>query len=420
MNVLNIARGKIAGNLLFMVMLQGVQLLMPLILMPFVINMFGIEKFGLLSFATATCMLINVICDYGFNLTATRSISVNINDPTKVNQIFNSVILAKALLLCSTFVIYIAIVFSIESLRDNWQIYVLTFGLVVGNALSPLWLYQGFQNFKFISSLNIVFKIIFTMLIFVTVNEKADFYIVPLCLSLGYVVPGLFALMHAIRKYQLSFLAPEPQQIKNNYVEGWHIFISRIAVYSYTSLNIIFLDIFTSNLIVGYYTVASRVISAVSSVVGMVNQTLFPHLSLVWKEQRKYYFQKLTSVAVMMVLVLLCASVCIVTLAPLIVNILTGEDAELSIDLMRILSFALICLPLGGLFTQSFVTQQHNSLVTNVTLKTTVVNFIMIFIFTPLFGAYGMAFAVCMVQLFQVVINLYYLSKLKEKQLCAA
>jgi len=419
MKISQYVKDKLISNALFMMVLQASQLVVPLLLMPFIINKFGIDGFGLLSFATALCMFINVICDYGFNLTATKDVAVNIDDPIRINEIFNTTISAKVILLLITALVYGSAVFIIDELRSDWLIYCLSFGIVIGNVLFPLWLYQGFQNFKFITILNIILKIIFTASIFIVVNEEADFYKVPLYISLGYIVPGCIAFVYAKRKYNLSLNFPEFNQLKKAYIESWHIFISRIAVFSYTSINIIFLEIFTSTAIVGYYAVASRIINAISSVVGMINQVLFPYLSRVWQNEKKMYFKKLKGFSIVLVLLMLVIMLLIQVTSPYIVYILTGEKNELSIALMRILSLALILIPLGGLFTQSFVTQNKHSLVTLVTLKTTVVNFILIFLLTPLYGAYGMAASVCIVQLFQVIINLFYLSKLRGNTLCA-
>jgi PST family polysaccharide transporter len=412
-------REKLISNSLFMMVLQAAQMLVPLLLMPFIINKFGIDGFGLLSFATAICMFINVICDYGFNLTATKRVAVNVDNPIVINQIFNTTISAKVILLFITALVYFSAVYIIDGLRNDWLIYCFSFGIVIGNVLFPLWLYQGFQNFKFITVLNIVLKIIFTVSIFIVVNDEEDFYKVPLYISLGYIVPGCIAFIYAKRKYHIQLNFPTYNELKSAYIESWHIFISRIAVFSYTSINIIFLEAFTSTAIVGYYAVASRVIGAISSVVGMINQVLFPYLSRVWQSDKKIYFKKLKLFSIVLVMIMFIIMLFIQLTSPYIVHILTGEKSELSIALMRILSLALILFPLGGLFTQSFVTQSKHSLVTIVTMKTTIVNFILICLLTPLYGAYGMAASVCFVQLFQVIVNLFYLSKLKGKTLCA-
>lgn len=409
---------KLTANILSMMSLQAVNLILPLLIIPFVVDIFGIEKFGLLAFASAICMFANVICDYGFNLTATRDIAININNHDDINGIFSSVIAAKLLLVLLTFIIFTIVIFSFDRFQQDWHIYILTFGLVIGNAILPLWLYQGMKNFKFVSLINIGFKVFFTLLIFILVEHESDLYKVPLLLSLGYLVPGIFAFLYAIRKYQLKITTPNLLLLKSCYISGWHVFISRLAVFSYTSMNIIFLELFTNNAVVGYFAIANRVVSAISSIVGMVSQTIFPYLSAVWVKNKQLYYKQLSFASIAISSVMVVIAMALYMLAPFIIIFLSGSESLESINALRILCLALIFYPLGGLFTQSFITQQRNEIVTNVTFKTMVVNFILVCALTPIYGIYGLVIAVCLVQLFQVIINLKYIKKLRNDSLC--
>lgn len=414
------AKSKLLSNSLVMMVLQATQLLIPLLLMPFVIKTYGIEAFGLLSFATALCMFFNVLCEYGFNLTSTKAVSVSVGKTNELSSIFSKTISAKLILLLACVSAYAILVWSFDVLRQNWLIYALTFGFVIGNTLLPLWLYQGLQDFKLVSIVNIGLKIGLMLLIFLVVDGQNDLYKVPLFISLGYIVPSIWSLAYAVKKYNLSFRFPTWAEVCSLYQEGWHIFISRLAVFLYTSTNIIVLEVFTSTAAVGYYAVASRIISALSSVLNMVNQVLFPYLSQCWKQDRKGYFVKLTTLAKVM-FGLMCLIVAVLQfISPFVIEILTGNESELSVMILRILSVALILMPLGGLFTQSFVTQGQNWAVSHVTLQTTCVNFIFVCLLAYLYGAVGMAIAVCLVQVFHVIMNLFYLSKLKGRSSCAA
>ena len=40
--------------------------------------------------------------------------------------------------------------------RNDWPLYTLCFGAVIGNALFPLWLFQGTEKMKYISRLNML------------------------------------------------------------------------------------------------------------------------------------------------------------------------------------------------------------------------------------------------------------------------
>ena len=57
-------------------MLQLLNNLLPVLTMPYLVRILGPSKFGLISFAQALIQYFVNLTDYGFNLTATRDISI--------------------------------------------------------------------------------------------------------------------------------------------------------------------------------------------------------------------------------------------------------------------------------------------------------------------------------------------------------
>ena len=105
--------------------------------------------------------------------------------------------------------------------------------------------------------------------------------------------------------------------------------------------------------------------------------------------------------------------------SPYIIGFLSGGvKITESISILKILAITVVLFPIGGLFTQSFVTQKKNSLVTKVTLYTSLVNLTLVFVLVYFFDFYGLAITVVCVQLFQTLLNLKYFKFLKKKIVC--
>lgn len=232
---LSVNQKRISKNIISLFTLQGVNYILPLLTIPYLVRVLGLEYFGLLAFATAFIMYFMVLTDYGFNLSATNQIAINKENKQKVNEIFVSVLTIKLTLAIFGFFIMIGIVSLIPKYQNDLNVFIFTYGMVVGQALIPLWLFQGLETMKYMTYFNILAKFIATGSIFIFVQEQNDYFLVPILTSLGFIVAGLLSLYWAFREFKMKFYILSKQQLMIQLKDGWHVFINNVFVNLYST-----------------------------------------------------------------------------------------------------------------------------------------------------------------------------------------
>jgi PST family polysaccharide transporter len=259
--------------------LQAANYVLPLLTLPYLIRVLGADKFGLLAFATAIITYFSILTDYGFNLSATREVSIHRQQKEELNAVFSAVMTLKMVLLLGGFVLMTLIVFANSKFTAHWPVFFLTFGTVLGQALFPVWFFQGMEQMKYVTYLNIAAKSAFTVLVFVLVRRDSDYLIVPALTSAGGIIAGAWSLYIVGKKFDVRFRWQSRERLAAEMRKGWHIFVATSFGSLYRESNTVILGFMGSSAIVGYYAIAEKIVKAIQSVQTPVGQALFPHLA---------------------------------------------------------------------------------------------------------------------------------------------
>jgi PST family polysaccharide transporter len=114
---------RLITNFISLATMQGLNFILPLISLPYLLRVIGPANYGLISTAQAFIQYFILFTDYGFNLVATRDISIAREDKKQVSVIFSTVMLVRILLLAFSFlVLFIVITFS-PTLQHDSMVY---------------------------------------------------------------------------------------------------------------------------------------------------------------------------------------------------------------------------------------------------------------------------------------------------------
>ncbi|RIV34994.1 flippase [Flagellimonas lutimaris] len=401
----------IAKNYFFLVLLQAANYVLPLLTLPYLVRVLGAERYGLVMFAQSLAIFFNVFVDFGFSLSGTREISLQRNNKSKLSKIFWGIILIKLVLIVISFFIIITIVYNFDRFSNDVELYLLSFGMVVGQALFPVWFFQGIEKMKFITYINIFSKVVFTLLVFLLIKQTEDYKLVPLFNSLGYILGGLFGLFFSL-KY-INFRKPGFSLIKSLLRDSFKLFVSNFAISLYTASNVFILGLFAGNTIVGVYSSFEKLIIAIKNGFIPIYQAIFPWLSK--QPNKAKIIAKITPFIVFIGMVI---STVIFIFGTQIIEIIYSDSLISSYSgVFKILGLIALFSGWNMLYnTLYFPSTKEYGTRMKILITGGILNILFGVVVAKLYGIFGMAYVVVSTELLLLILGRYYYKKKKKKE----
>ena len=322
---------RLLSNFFSLSILQTFTYILPLLTLPYLVRVLGSEKFGLVVFAQAFIIFFNILVDYGFNLSATREISVNRENKEKLTEIFSSVMSIKFILIGISFTILSIIIFSFEKFSNNIDLYYLTFLWVIGQALFPIWYFQGLEKMKYITIVNITSKLIFTIAIFIFIQNETDYILVPILNGLGFIIGGILSLWIVHKDFNQKFQIQSFKILIMYFKVSSQFFLSRLSSVGYSNVNTFLAGILLSPVFVTYYYLADKAVSVILTLFSPIVQTIYPYLA------KKYNFGFLVKLVSILIVVSLLVVFLGYLFSDLISIILLGEINDIFKNLFYVI-----------------------------------------------------------------------------------
>lgn len=402
---------QIIINFFSLSVLQGMNYILPLITLPYLIQVLGVEKFGLVSFATSIALYFGIISDYGYKLTAPRDIAKCNNDLKKISDIANVVFVSKAIILFFCSIFLLILVSFIAPFNEDKLIYFVSFLVVVCQSFVPIWYFQGMEEMKYITYINIFSKLAFLILVFLFINQPRDYYLVPLFTALSFLIASVLSFIKIKHKYNYKFRCPSRMSMYNSFKNGWEIFLGSAFTSLYTNSNIVLLGLFTSPTIVGYYAISDKIVSAITGLFIPFNQAIYPFLSKKYAKNKVEFYNiigKLTKL-------LMCTSLVLIVsfyfLKVGIIEFITNNSNEIVVLLTSIMSLRILSSPFSNLFSNVLIIAGSKKQYLKVMKLTVIINILIVFPAIYLFDSVGLAVGFVIVLWLHTLMLYYYTKK---------
>jgi PST family polysaccharide transporter len=319
--------------------LYGVQAgrkLIPLASLPWLARVLGPAGWGEMAFVSAMAELIVIVIEFGFTLSATRSIARFRHEPVACGRIVAGVFAAQALL--AGIGIAAAVLSSrfIPLFRNHPSL--LAAGLVyaVAQGFNPLWYFQGMEQLRLAAALEVGAKTVALGALFLFVHKPEDVWRALIIQALNPIIAiaaGVFLVS------QTSFVCrPEWTMVRDAMRDGWHMFTYRSAESLYGVANSFLLGLYTGPVLVGFFSASEKISRATAGLANPIRESLYPRISnLAYKDSMEACRLARIGTYLMVSAGTLCSAGLLLFAHPVIL-LLMGSSFEPAVTVLRILS----------------------------------------------------------------------------------
>ena len=251
--------------------------IIPILIFPYLIRVLGLSQFGILMLINSIVIYSQTIVDYGFNLLGTSYISKNREFRYKVENYISQVFYLKLILFLIVY-ICISIILVIFSF-DNKILFLISIPIVLGNVAFQTWVYQGFENMRFVAFLSLFLKVISAILVLIFIKNSNQIVYYPLINTLMSLIFGVISFIYINKRFGIRLVKINIYEICSLLKSGFYIFISQIQICLFNNTNILILGLYGTPSQVGLFAAIEKIMRALAMLQGPITGALFPHIS---------------------------------------------------------------------------------------------------------------------------------------------
>lgn len=398
-------------DVFYLIALQGLTYLAPLLIYPYLMKVLGAEKFGYIGFSLAVCQYLMLFVDFGFNLSASKKIAINKNNRDELNHIFSSTLYAKLILLAISLIMLAAILL-IPAFAQYTTTTIVMSSIIIANTFSFLWLFQGLGKIRIVSIINAITKILIWPLTFIFVRSESDFLIAATIQSLVYIAAAIITCVIIQKDNMVSLVKCSMNDIREQLKDSLPVFLSIAATSIYTASFVIILGYFRPASEVGIYSAAEKTMRVISSLVLVpILQAFYPKLSEMSICNRT---MAATLSKKLLVFVMICMTIIGIVLfggAGYITTFL-GPDYVSGTTIFKFMAIIPFFVGTGGVMAQLVILalggEKEKKNYRNIYLCAGIIALVSVFSLTPTMGSLGATISLLITELFVCILMTYY------------
>lgn len=317
---------SVKKNVLWNMLLTLSGYVFPLLTFPYITRVLGAESIGIVNYTLSIVDYAVLFSTLGLSIVGIRYISQCGADEQRRSKVFSTLVSIHLLLTSVALVVYLACAFLIPSLAEYKGLCLIGTAKILFNVMLIEWLFQGMQDFRYVTVRSIVIKLLYVASVFLFVRNREDYEVYFYLTVAQVVVNALVNWNYAKRYIRFHFSLAEGREYVMPILS---MGLNSILLSSYTSFNVICLGSMCGSAAVGYYTTATRLYGICISLISAYNGVFIPHLNAIYAEGDMVRFRETVNKSIHLVSTVSFPIIILaVMLAPQIIEVVAGSGFD--------------------------------------------------------------------------------------------
>lgn len=392
--------------------------LFPMLTFPYVSRILGPEGIGKVSFAQSIITYFTLFAQLGIPSYGIRVCAQNRDNKEELSRIVQELTIISLVMTAIVYAVLFVSVELVDRFRNERLLILISSASILFGSIGIEWMYKGLEQYAYITTRSLLFKVISVLLMFALIHAKEDYLIYGAISIFASSASQLLNLINA-RKY--IHLKPCGHWCFARHLKPIGVFMAMsCATTIYTNLDTVMLGFMTTDVDVGYYNAAVKIKIILVAVVTSLGTVLLPRASYYVKNNMADEFSRVVAKSFGFVAsVSFPAAIYFGLFAKQGILFLSGNAFLPSVLTMQLIMPTIILIGLSNVTgIQILVPMNGERFVLYSEIAGAIVDVIVNAVLIPRMASSGAAIGTSVAELAVLIVQLYFIGKYYSDYMC--
>ena len=399
-------------NILMNVILKISAVIFPLITFPYISRVLHADAYGRVMFVCSVVSYYSIIASLGIPSYAVRRCASVRNNKYELSKTVKELLIINTVSLVLTYALFILSVLVVPQFAQDKILFYISSTSILLQTMGVEWFYQAIEQYDYITIRNLIFKVLFLILLFFLVKSKHDILIYTALNVFGTTGSNIINIIRLHRYVDLRLV--KRVDLKHHLKPVFMLFFYYAATTIYTNLDSVMLGFISGNTEVGLYNAAIKIKTILVSIITALGSVSLPRISYYLAQNKLEEFKKIIKISFQCIVFLsIPLTAYFILEAYPVLQILAGDEYISAVDAMQAIMPSIVFIGLGSVTAWQLLIPMGKDKVTLIAaVAGALVDLMLNAIFIPKYGATGAAIGTLVAEIVVFTVQAINLKKI--------